>query len=34
MPPLYDTSTGARLVDLLKTRAFDLAARHLPPGHG
>ena len=33
MPPLYDTSTGAKLVHLLKARAWDLAARRLPPGH-
>jgi hypothetical protein len=33
MPPLYDTSTGAKLVDLLKERAWDLAASSVPPGH-
>jgi hypothetical protein len=33
MPPLYDTSTGARLVDLLKERAWHLAASSVPPGH-
>ena len=32
-PPLYDTSTGAKIVDLLKKRAWDLAASSVPPGH-
>ena len=33
MPPLYDTSTGAKIVGLIKARAWDLACRRLPPGH-
>jgi len=33
MPPLYHTSTGAKLVDLLKARAWDLAASSVRPGN-
>ena len=33
MPPLYNTSTGAKLVHMLKERAWDLAASSVPPGH-
>jgi hypothetical protein len=32
MPPLYDTSTGEKLVHLIKERAWDLAIARCPPG--